>query len=427
MTFLTQTPQAINFKSMTIIGTPDISNTSFQVVTDPETTECLITDDSICNQLWEIHVQVQQCPPDLSGIYSLQWSWKCANPETEVACQEFANQNSDKFNSDLNIVSMDVSVDFTDELCDETVYGVYLTDDTSYFYNDSFTKRSSSKTEGITPKVLSSPTYIPHFNIGDTVYVEFDISYPGNGYDISNAKLINLFVCTTNDTTLDVDNLSGEGGCMSDLVDQTENFAIFFDGQPVGKSNSDDIDGSGQSHARLLNDTKPNAVQCAFTMPKVSRDIVYVHAQMELALIQLNQNIANVNLRLMNANMVSRRLIDGMDGNGVDVDAFAKAIALPKESDRIGHFVSVVKVGRLEHEEHKRDTSWSWPNIAAFLTMIALIFLCVMLIFTLTTFAIKARQGPYETGTPVNYEIKVMDIDEHLPSPIREDVIMKRN
>ena len=64
--------------------------------------------------------------------------------------------------------------------------------------------------------------------------------------------------------------------------------------------------------------------------------------------------------------------------------------------------------------------------VLAFLTMMALLCLCVMLIVTLTTFAIKARQGPYETGTPVNYEIKEVEMEEHLPSPIREKVVVKR-
>ena len=121
------------------------------------------------------------------------------------------------------------------------------------------------------------------FVIGqDTIYCQVDVIIPDDGtganYDVFDMDLINVFVCTVPEAiegnmTANLDQLSGQGGCLSALVDTDGLHHVIANG--VANLNYG---------AEIHLDTLSNRVRFSFDTFSNGRETIFVHVQIMLEL-----------------------------------------------------------------------------------------------------------------------------------------------
>ena len=175
-----------------------------------------------------------------------------------------------------NIFSIELEIysNFKDGNCDSLLYTSVLDGNLDFFDDAQFTSYHDE----------SDPYVIGQ----DTIYCQVDVTIPDDGsgvnYNVFDMDLINVFVCTVPEAnegnmTANLDQVSGQGGCLSALVDTDGLHHVIANG--VANLNYG---------AEIHLDTLSNRVRFSFDTFGNGRESIFVHVQTMLDLQPLTES-----------------------------------------------------------------------------------------------------------------------------------------
>eukprot|EP01084_Bolivina_argentea_P205049 350311_1 len=228
--------------------------------------QCVFERDSICTQYWDVYmVRSVECPLEFAGIYHLHFSAIC---NLEINDTESCDDYIKAYNG---TVELEFSLSYSDPFkCNDTQLEDILFDASMLFYNDinfaNLVNNGDQFRSGI-----------------DVIYGEVIVDIPSNSLSVFEVSLLNIWTCTV-DASLE----------NHVKIDENEIFTGCFDSAIVDAGSTANVMINGKSQlnfdAHLINsENKTNIVRYSFLAPSwVARDILYVHCQIKISLIDHN-------------------------------------------------------------------------------------------------------------------------------------------
>ena len=275
----------------------------------------------ICSQLWILSADDVKCP-DFSGQYGIQFTPAC-NDDTDT--DSINQQNSESCSIWIEkydkIIDLSTELTWIDEICDAQIWTVHFGGIMTFYDSSDFS---------------ADPVDTSHlYQVGeDRIFVQIEVEVPSGEYDVFEAKLINVWLCTTSPSTgePELDINTGTGGCLGDSVDDDGPYYIIENYDEVMLYNA-------SHHDEDDPDKPPNVVRFSFVTPvSIVRDTLYIHAQLTLSLVD-----------------ATRRRLAEASGNIVET------------TDQIKHYVGEVSIDTTgakpyqhieEIEEYKKTTGF---------------------------------------------------------------------
>ena len=260
LSVLTQSADYISLSANNVLSSPFASSSISEV-----TNGCLIASSYTCGQIFTITVNQSDIAcnngsgeANFEGTYTMRFNPSCNTSES--VCNTFLADNNNAF------ITLPVTSNFIDTTCDPEIYTVILEGNTLFYDDAAFT----------TVHNASNGNYV----IGqDPIYIETVITIPGDGsgenLDIFGVVIDNVFVCTTdpnNDLSANLNQQSGEGGCLSSNVDADGPYNII--------SNGNTQDYEAQKYANPAS----NIVRFSFLTFDIPRTTMFIHVQATLEL-----------------------------------------------------------------------------------------------------------------------------------------------
>eukprot|EP01083_Nonionella_stella_P096481 271266_1 len=269
---------------------------------------CLNNKAYFCSQIWEIYADDVPCPPsDFSGLYGLRFTAICNDDgSTDATVNEQRTTSCDIWLDSFDeTVDLSTELTWTDEICDAEVWTVHFGGTTRYYSDGTYT-------------TLNDETHLYKISESERVYVETEVLVPSGAYNVFQATLVNVWLCTTDplDGEPALDTSTGEGGCLSAGIDDDGPYHII--------QNYDDVLLYNATHESTAN-VDSNIVRYSFIPPiSLRRDTLYIHAQITLSLVSKH----------------GRRLKEIQ----IDVGGFVAGAHESPKTDQIKHFMSDIAV-----------------------------------------------------------------------------------
>ena len=253
---LTQSADYIKLSEPILISTP-FASPNITMITGEDA--CISSSRYTCGQLFEIKVNRSEfgsCPPaDFSGQYEIGFTVNCAEIGSNV-CAAFIDENGG------DSIALEVYSNFVDNTCDPQLYTSILSGSITFFDDETFSVEHNES--------------IPYVIGQDTIYVETEVTFPGDNYDVFDIDVVNVFVCTVpaadeGTLTNDLDQQSGTGGCLSDAIDADGLWNVIVNG--VGDS---------EYEAQVHSESTSNIVRFSFKTFATGREKIFIHIQTEL-------------------------------------------------------------------------------------------------------------------------------------------------
>ena len=296
-----------------------LSNNNFKTKDIPESSGCYTKRGYICSQLWEIDAKNIGCKQDsgadFTGEYQLSFTPICRNT-TEISNElnAYCNQWLDDHPDIQNKVSLNTNLVWKDTICDPAIFVTKFDAEMTFYANDSYSSP------------VDDQTYL--YQVGEaTVYTEIITSFPDNSFEIFDATLLQVHICT-------FDPLLAPSTDSSDLA----TFGCFGDRDSEFDEYFYKIYDSDASIAKyqfeVIQESQANTFRFSFRIPdEVARDRLYIQAEIEIALIELQQQP-----------VIRRRLLVSGNSNSNKDRNKAKKIKDKDISNQIGHYIDSIGI-----------------------------------------------------------------------------------
>eukprot|EP01083_Nonionella_stella_P195007 718701_1 len=361
----------------------DAPDSSLQIVEDE--TECLTLRQNMCSQLFEITAYPVLCAGDMfNGQYGIRFNIQC-NPDlmidgddtTDNVCSEWLDAEIEAIQD--NTVDLFIDLQFEDMICDTRLYLIEFNAEMEFFIDDGFSNVQADARNG--------------YEIGvDRIYVSIILDFNG-AYDILEANLINVWLCTIDETYQDneafvVSQSGDEGGCFAtDIIDENQPYHLVQNGYiGVGYDSLDAI-----IYDRDIGDGHlfpANEVRFSFMVPtNIVRDKLYIHAQVTIKLVSQDEDT--------DVPVSNRRILTEQ----VDVQ------------DQVRHFMHYTRIQQstsngdtASPNEHTASNGWvdyvlEWMDLK---TIVFLIICAVLLAMGTTLFILNKRRERNRRSTRIN-------------------------
>lgn len=272
-----------------------IQTSEFTVATTAESSDsspldgCLDNKAFICSQLWEIEApgdcsSAQQKYVDFSGDYTLAFTPVCRDEtvlgsELVTYCESWLEQHS----SIAQGVQLTATLTWMDEECDPLLYEVQFEAEMSFYTDDAFSVEAGDD---------------QLYQVGeDRIYVQVVTGFPLATYNVFDTTLLNVWICTFDPLTppaaidaTDPDSWA-TAGCFSaarDGValgdDNPYEYHVYSTTSTTASTNDFLLVNDPTGHPDT-SDASRNVLQFSFVVPpKIARDKLYIHAQVEVSL-----------------------------------------------------------------------------------------------------------------------------------------------
>jgi len=254
----------------------------FTVSDTAENDGCLDNKDYICSQLWQIESDgdcssAQAKYIDFSGSYALQFIPECraaSDVGTDLFdyCGDWLSAHSDIADG----VGLVATLQWRDEECDPILFEVQFEAEMLFYTDAAYSSVAASDTL---------------FQVGeDRIYVEVETTFPGH-YSVFDTVLLNVWICTfdpLSPPSMPIEPAELSGGCFSTTADgaddeDTEYAYHIYDS--AGTVTVPDFIALQLDGHPTTNDVDKDTLRFSFVVPpKIARDTLYVHAQLEVSL-----------------------------------------------------------------------------------------------------------------------------------------------
>eukprot|EP01084_Bolivina_argentea_P185056 319152_1 len=263
---------------------------------------CLNNKAYICSQLWVIKADQVDCKTkgiDFSGKYTLNFDTSCRDGQYNEYCD--GNTTSgiigwlNEHPAIKDGVSLETHLTWRDEICDPQIFNIQFEADMKFYKTNEY-KDVLDVVDG---------DGIPDgegdwlFQVGqDQIYVKINTDFKSGTINIFDTELTNVWICTFAPDIIPgaIDAASGSGGCMDTRRDGG---CLNNDINECKEDNGDNnyfyhiYDGEAQPNAikqegfdEILTEAEKDVLKFYFKVPhKISRDKLYVQAQVEVTLI----------------------------------------------------------------------------------------------------------------------------------------------
>eukprot|EP01084_Bolivina_argentea_P200679 343134_1 len=255
------------------INTNNIYTSDFSQNIIAETgNNCLENKGFVCTQLWEISANNIECTinkgTDFTGEYWLDFTPQCRiNHKDYNNCIKWLDDHTEIKDG----ITLKTPLTWHDDICDPQIFTVQF-DASMYFYTDE-NYQNIAQTDTL-------------YQVGeDRIYVSVTATFPSNTLEIFNTELISVWICTFRpgfQVPMNQNDLTTMG-CLNSERDTEKDkyFKKIYDKFGIEEIVND--------HQFKLNiqESITNIEQFSFIVPsQVERDTIYIHAQIEVELIQ---------------------------------------------------------------------------------------------------------------------------------------------
>eukprot|EP00486_Rosalina_sp_Unknown_P008270 CAMPEP_0201593572 /NCGR_PEP_ID=MMETSP0190_2-20130828/191139_1 /ASSEMBLY_ACC=CAM_ASM_000263 /TAXON_ID=37353 /ORGANISM="Rosalina sp." /LENGTH=588 /DNA_ID=CAMNT_0048052819 /DNA_START=83 /DNA_END=1849 /DNA_ORIENTATION=+ len=185
---LTEAIDQISLSDPVLLASPDYDESKFNITTSES--DCLSINSDLCAQLWEITVDVE-CPFTFDGDFALQFTANCENANQE--CTDYIATYTD-------IVTLSAGLTFDDYICSDDLFEIQYNSSMVIYEDDTFTSEMADDSISL---------------IGDRIHVEVSVNnfnVDSNGYAVLDAKLLNVWLCSSaSDLSLNQNDLTNSG------------------------------------------------------------------------------------------------------------------------------------------------------------------------------------------------------------------------
>jgi len=254
MVVLTESADFLMLTSPSILSEPTTYSLAFGNSGNDISSGCM-TSGSLCLQLWSIEADDIECPTDLAGSYSFQFTADCNSAVSGYA--DAASTCNDYIASNSNSISLSADLEWADNVCDPVLFDVEFSSEIVFYSDDSYGTEMGDD----------------QYSLGQQAFVEVVIGDPSL-FAANNVSLDNVWICTTHpdNEPLTVTQDLSSGGCLGGSMDTGFPKHIV----QSGVADSSVVKGNVTLYRPFTN----NAMRFSFPIEyTVERTELYVHVQ----------------------------------------------------------------------------------------------------------------------------------------------------